>query len=140
MLRITGLSLLLGLAMLVTGLAMLSPSSTATGNTTLRMTPQQAIDSMPGSKAFVKDGILHLPSPDNGVEHVPFRLAATIKAEDFPFLHISIVEPRAEHTVFLTWRSPGAAPTKHRYKIENLKRDSQRIISKELPRCAGELP
>ncbi|MFT4613989.1 MAG: hypothetical protein ACI9NT_001131 [Bacteroidia bacterium] len=137
MLRITGLSLLLGLALLVTGLAMLSPSSTATGKNTMRMIPEQAMGLLKGSNAFVKNGTLHLPAPENGVVHVPFTFPSAIQAIDYPFVHLSIIEPRADHEIFLTWKRTDTASAEHRYKIESLDRDSLWLSSRELPGWTG---
>lgn len=153
MLRIIGLSLLLGLTLLVIVLALLSPFSSATGNKTLRMNPEEAAASALGTKASASDGVISLPASDGGIIILSFELPTPIKAEDFPFLHLAIDEPRDNHKVMLLWTSQsetdvsiadaanGEAKVEadYSYLIENRDRDSLWINTHELQQWQGDI-
>ncbi len=137
MIRIAGLSLLLGLAACVTLLytVFLPGGVDGTVPGSLRWQPPAEGTAMTGGATIEGDRVI---LSRFGGAFVPFP-PAEFDAAAYPYLHLALAESTPKPEIVLAWRTAADPDTSHTYALETTSRQSLWIATGELPGWQGRI-
>ena len=138
MLRVTGLSLLLGAAALIVGLTLFfaPPHSSGQPVSAVALNPTTA-EVGAGTPTLV-DGELQIILNSTGTAAVNLTMEH-VDASSYPFLHLALQDPSKDLKMLIIWTTGEDEQYSHVYRLESASRASLWIATDELPGWTGDL-
>ncbi|MCB1690266.1 MAG: hypothetical protein KDI33_17340 [Halioglobus sp.] len=137
MLRITVLSLLLGVTALIVALTQFLPAPDSARQQSAAIIWDTAAVKVVRGTPTITDNALQLELDKKGKGLVSLGVRG-IDAQDFSFIHLALEEPAEGLVVTISWTSAQAPHDSHAYVLENHTRDSLWLATEELRGWSGQ--